>query len=272
LIEDARSYEPIQQNPDSTPFSVGNRARSRLTMSYYRQGPPRGGGSVTLGVPPVTPMMKIIIIVNAALLLPMLLDPVRATLVEYFALTPNSVLKGFVWQIGTYMGLHSGLGHVFFNMLLLWMFSGELERIWGGRGYLRYYLVCGLGGGVAIFIQGIIRNPEVPTLGASGALYGMIVAYGMLFSERRVLFMMMFPMKAKTFALIFFFFALYYNFASAGGGVSHIGHLGGAVTGFIYLKRAWRIDKLYKELRWRIQRRRFKVMMGDNDDKDRWIN
>jgi membrane associated rhomboid family serine protease len=241
-------------------------------MSYYRQGPPRGGGSVTIGVPPVTPMLRMIIIVNAALFLPMLLPPVRAVLMQYVALTPNKVLAGMIWQIVTYMGLHAGLGHIFLNMLFLWMFGGELERAWGPRAFLRYYLVCGVGGGVAIFVQGLIRGGDVPTLGASGALYGMIIAYGMLFSERRVLFMMMFPMKAKTFAMIFFFLALYYNFASGQDGTSHIGHLGGAVTGFLYLKRAWRIDKLYKELRWRIQRRRFKVMMGKNDDRDRWIN
>jgi membrane associated rhomboid family serine protease len=177
-----------------------------------------------------------------------------------------------VWQLATYMGLHAGLGHIFFNMLLVWMFGGELERLWGPRAFLRYYLVCGFGGGVAIFLQGMIRGAEVPTLGASGALYGMIMAYGLLFAERRVLFMMMFPMKAKTFAMIFFFFALYYNFASVSDGVSHIGHLGGALTGLIYLKRAWRIDRLYKEIRWRLQRRRFKVMMGKKDDTDRWVN
>jgi len=241
-------------------------------MSYYRQGPPGGGGSVTIGVPPVTPMLRMIIIANAVLFLPMMLAPVRSFLMEYLALTPGSVLSGMVWQIATYMGLHNGLGHIFFNMLFLWMFGGELERTWGPRGFLRYYLVCGVGGGVAILIQGLIRGDDVPTLGASGALYGVIIAYGMLFAERRVMFMMMFPMKAKTLAMIFFFFALYYNFAATQDGTSHIGHLGGALTGFLYLKRAWRIDKLYKDLRWRIQRRRFKVMMGENKDRDRWIN
>ncbi len=242
-------------------------------MSYYRQGPFRaGGGSVTLGIPPVTPMLRTIIIVNVAIFLPMQLAPVQAFLMEWFALTPGKVQSGFVWQIATYMGLHAGLGHIFFNMLLLWMFGGELERIWGPRAFLRYYLICGVGGGAAIFLQGLIRAPGQPTLGASGALYGMIMAYGLLFSERRVLFMMMFPMKAKTFAMIFFFFALYYNFASVPDGVSHIGHLGGALTGLIYLKRLWRIDRLYKTIRWRLQRRRFKVMMGKNDDSDRWVN
>ncbi|NIM00059.1 MAG: rhomboid family intramembrane serine protease [Acidobacteria bacterium] len=240
-------------------------------MSYYRQGPTRGG-SVTIGVPPVTPMLRMIIIVNAAIFLPMQLTPVREFLLQYFALTPGQVLSGYIWQVATYMLLHAGLGHIFFNMLILWMFSGELERLWGSRAYLRYYVVCGVGGGVAIFIQGAIRGSEVPTLGASGALYGMIMAYGLLFSERRVLFMMMFPMKAKTFAMIFFFFALYYNFASESDGISHIGHLGGALTGLIYLKRAWRVDRLVKNIRWRIQRRRFKVMMGKNDDTDRWVN
>jgi membrane associated rhomboid family serine protease len=242
-------------------------------MSYYRQGPPGGGGgSVTIGIPPVTPMLRMIIIVNVAIFIPMQLAPVRDFLIDWFALTPGRVLSGFVWQLGTYMGLHGGLGHIFFNMLLVWMFGGELERLWGPRAFLRYYLVCGFGGGVAIFLQGAIRGAEIPTLGASGALYGMIMAYGLLFAERRVLFMMMFPMKAKTFAMIFFFFALYYNFASVSDGVSHIGHLGGALTGLIYLKRAWRIDRLYKEIRWRVQRRRFKVMMGKKDDTDRWVN
>ena len=242
-------------------------------MSYYRQGPfRRGSGSVTIGVPPVTPMLKIVIIANAVLFLPMQLDSVRGFLVQWFALTPGAVTSGLIWQLASYMWLHGGLGHIFFNMLLLWMFSGDLERQWGSRAWLRYYVICGIGGGVAIFLQGLFRNPSLPTLGASGALYGMIMAYGIVFAERRVLFMMLFPMKARTFAMIFFFFALYYNFAAVPDGVSHIGHLGGALTGLIYLKRLWRVDRLFKELRWRYQRRRFKVMMGDDDDRDRWTH
>ena len=244
-------------------------------MSYYRQGPGpfRPGGSIGgIGVPPVTPVFRVILIICGVVFLAQHALP--ELLIDWFGLTPNSVIRGMIWQLGSYMFLHGGLSHLFFNMLMLWMFGGELERMWGARGYIQYLSICGIGAGVAVTLQALLglgSNPAVATIGASGAIYGVIMAYGILFAERRILFMMIFPLKAKTLAMILFFFAAYYNFASPEGGVSHIAHLGGALTGVIYLKRLWNVGALIKKARWHYQRRRFKVMMGD-DDKDRWTH
>jgi membrane associated rhomboid family serine protease len=154
------------------------------------------------------------------------------------------------------------------------MFGSELERLWGPRAFLRYYLVCGVGAGIAAVVFGLFvpGGWTSQTIGASGAIFGLIVAYGVVFAERTILFMLIFPMKARTLAMIMFAIAFISTIRPTGGNVSHISHLGGAVVGFLYLKRAWRVGDFYRELRWRIRRRRFKVMQSQQDDFDRWVN
>lgn len=251
-------------------------------MSYYRQGPFRPGGpGVRFGVPGVTPYVKIIMITCGAIWLVQLvlfLLPARIDLSWLFGVVPSSVVtKLWVWQPVTYMFLHSPgeFFHILFNMLLLWMFGGELERHWGSRAFLRYYLVCGIGAGLAsipyaYFASGYV---DTATIGASGAIFGLIVAYGMIFAERTVLFMMLFPVKARTLAIVMFALAFFYTITQPRGLVSHIAHLAGGLIGFLYLKRAWRIGSIYRDLKWRLNRRRFKVMPSqDRDDSDRWVN
>jgi membrane associated rhomboid family serine protease len=257
-------------------------------MSYYRQGPFRGshGGQVTIGIPPVTPMLKwIMIAVGAVWLLQvfaLLLFKSNAP-TAWFGLTPRDVFHGMLWQPLTYMWLHDPrtLGHVGFNLLFLWMFSGDLERRWGSYGFLRYYLVCGVGAAPFIVAAGYIAGTTdtpmgafdaaaVPTIGLSGALYGVILAYGLIFSERTVLLMMIIPVKARTFALIFFAIAFFSTLGQSASGVSHVAHLGGMVVGWLYLKRAWRVGEFYRELRWKMTRRKFRVIPPDDDD--RWIH
>jgi membrane associated rhomboid family serine protease len=255
-------------------------------MSYYRQGPFRGGGQVTIGVPPVTPMLKRILIVCGAVWLvqvfALLLFKSNA-LSALFGVVPRDFLRGFIWQPLTYMWLHDprGLTHVGFNCLFLWMFSGDLERRWGSRAFLRYYLVCGVGAAPFIIAAGFLAGPTqtpvgafdpaaVPTIGLSGALYGIILAYGMVFSERTVLLMLIFPVKARTFAIVFFAIAFFSTIGQSASGVSHVAHLGGMVVGFLYLKRAWRFGEFYRGLRWKMQRRKFKVI--SREDEDRWLH
>ena len=258
-------------------------------MSYYRQGPFRpGGAGMSIGVPPVTPYLKALMIVCGAVWLVQVLLTYASfnlgglTFERIFGVVPLFVARGMVWQPVTYMFLHDPLSpmHLLFNLLFLWMFGGELERFWGSRGFLRYFLICGTGGGVFITLMGLAAGSfgssealVQPTIGASGALFGLIAAYGMIFGERTVLFMLLFPMKARTMAMILFAIAFFYTFTGSGGNVSHVGHLGGAVTGYLYLKRVWRVGDFYRELRWRLRRRRFKVMTSETkDDPDRWVN
>jgi membrane associated rhomboid family serine protease len=242
-----------------------------------------------LRVPPVTPVVRGIIIATVSVwLLQVLLGSVRfsmfgLTFEEIFGVVPSLVIRGLIWQPLTYVFLHSptGLMHILFNMLFVWMFGGELERYWGGRGFLRYYLICGIGGGLFAVVMGLaggwLGSPAdylSVTIGASGAVFGLMTAFGIIFGDRTVLFMLLFPMKARTMAMILFAIAFFYTVTGSGDNVSHVGHLGGAVTGFLYLKRAWRLGDFYRELRWKIRRRRFKVMSRDDnkDDFDRWVN
>jgi membrane associated rhomboid family serine protease len=96
-----------------------------------------------------------------------------------------------------------------------------------------------------------------------------MIAYGIVFANRPILFMMIFPMYARTFAWILFAFAFFSTWSASSSGVSHVAHLGGAITGYLYLKRAWRVGDFYRELRWKLRRRRFKVMPPDDDH---WVN
>jgi membrane associated rhomboid family serine protease len=250
-------------------------------MSYYRQDPFRShGGGVTIGVPSVTPVVRALMIACGAVwLVQVLLSYQGVPLSRWLGVVPAQVIRGQVWQVATYMFLHDTQSplHILLNMLMLWMFGSDLERHWGGREFLRYYLISGIGGGVFATVMGLLMagrgEDQFVTIGASGAVFGLIVAYGTVFADRTVLFMMLFPMRARTMAMILFAITFFYTFSQRASGVSHIGHLGGAVVGYLYLRRVWRIGSLYREVRWRIRRRKFQVLhRDDRGDPDRWVN
>jgi len=242
-------------------------------MNYYRQGPYRPSG-FGLEVPGLTPCVKRLIIGNAAVWLGQLVCRGLAVPLEsWLGLVPQEVLFR-PWQVVTYMFLHNPQDpfHLLFNMLMLWMFGGELERFWGPRGFLGYYAICGLGAGVTIAVAGLAAGgveARIPTTGASGALFGIFVAYGIVFARRTVLFMLLFPMQARTMAMLLTGLSLFYLIGQPGGSVSHVAHLGGAATGFLYLKRVWRLGDLYRDLRWKVRRRRFKMVPPPDD---RWLH
>ena len=246
-------------------------------MSYYRNPPFRGSG-VELGLPRMTPVNRAILIACCAVWVVQFLLYVgfHSTWPErVLGLVPDAVASGWIWQPATYLFLHAPNVpmHLLLNMLVLWMFGGELERHWGGGRYLAYYLICGVGAGIFVTAQALVRGEPValltPTVGASGAIYGLILAYGVIFAERVVYFMALFPMKAKVMAWILFAIAFLSNLSQGPDGLSHIAHLGGMVVGWVYLKRAWRLGEVFRELRWKLRRRRFKVMPPDDD---RWIH
>ena len=244
-------------------------------MSYYRSGAPRGGwgGGAMIGFPPVTPFNKgLMLVCGGVWIVQFFLARAGIDVSRWLGLVPVDVVHGWIWQVVTYMFLHdpNSLTHVGFNLLTMWMFGGDLERFWGGRRYLTYWFVCGIGAGIAVALSGGWRGVTTPTVGASGAIYGLIVAYGTLFAERRLLWNLIFPIKAKTLAWIFFAIAFFSNISQPGDNVSHIAHLGGMVVGWLYLKRAWRIGDFGRDLLWRIRRRRFKVVPPR--DQDPWIH
>jgi membrane associated rhomboid family serine protease len=242
-------------------------------VNYYRHPPNRGAGP-TIGIPPMTPMVKTLLIANSAVWIVQFLifvlvrlDPLS----QWLGVVPAAVLQGQIWRPVTYMWLHLATSpfHLLFNMLFLWMLGGQLEQLWGARAFLRYYLVCGIGAGVFIVLGGLIGSPTAITIGASGAVYGLILAFGVVLGERMILFSLIFPMKARTFALIMFFLTFTLSWGHNQDGVSHVAHLGGMIVGYLYLKRAWRVGEFVQELRWRLRRRKFKVMPPKDDD---WIH
>jgi membrane associated rhomboid family serine protease len=161
-----------------------------------------------------------------------------------FGLVPGMVLTRFtVWQLFTYMFLHGGFGHIFFNMFGLWMFGAELEYAWGSRDFFKYYVICGIGAGVLVVITSLFGFSSMfaPTIGASGAIWGILVAYGLMWPDRLIFVFGILPMKAILFVIIFGALELLQGLGRSGGGVAYFAHVGGGLTGFVYLKFGWRL-------------------------------
>lgn len=201
-------------------------------------------------VAPLTPVVKKLMIAMAVIwvVIQLIIDRAfKVNVSTWFVLHPDQVIeKLWLWQLLTYMFFHAlSPFHLFFNGLMLWFFGSELEKHWGARFFTTYFFVCGIGAaifyclGVALYaiLTGNQTPMIIPVLGASGALFGLLVAYGIVFSERVIYFMGLFPMKAKYFALI----AAALDLSSllttgfSGTEVAYLCHIGGAVVGFIYL-------------------------------------
>src|SRR5437867_2354227 len=141
-----------------------------------------------------------------------------------FALSPGAVVGHFaIWQLVTYMFLHdpTGFGHILFNMLTLWMFGMDLERDWGTKRFLTYYFLCGIGAGLCdLVVNAVMGNLATRTIGASGAIYGLLLAFGLLYPDRTVLMSFLFPIKAKYFVMIMGAIAFLSSIGSAESRVS----------------------------------------------------
>jgi len=160
---------------------------------------------------------------------------------NFFALYPEDVIRrGYIWQIVTYMFLHGSLSHIFFNMIVIWMFGTTLEQVWGSRRFLKYYFICGIGGAAFSFIF----SYHSPVIGASAAGYGILLAYAVLFPYNQIYVWGIIPVKART--LVIILGAASFFFGVAGGGIiAHFAHLGGMVAGLIYLKHDHRSSGLF---------------------------
>ena len=190
---------------------------------------------------PMTKAVKNLIIANAAVfLLQLVLQRNFNEFVNLFGLVPARLFSHLaLWQIFTYMFLHGSPGHLLINMFMLWMFGSDLERQWGSRQFLRYYFITGVGAGLLYCLSNI--HSLIPTIGASGAIFGILVAFGMTFPERIILVFFLIPMKAKRAVMLFAGIELwnYLSYGSAGG-IARFAHLGGMLVGYLYLKGWWR--------------------------------
>jgi membrane associated rhomboid family serine protease len=182
---------------------------------------------------PLTPGVKAIIVANGVVFLLQALIP---PLTSWFSLSPPLVLplKFQLLRVFTYMFLHGGLAHLLFNMLFLFMFGCTIERTWGTRLFYRYYFLCGLGGALFAFIP---YGPfyEIPIVGASGAIYGILLAYGLLFPTNQIWILATFPVEARYFVTVLGF-AAFAGSLMGQDGVAHVVHLGGLATGYAALR------------------------------------
>lgn len=245
--------------------------------------PAASGFSYQFGPGGLTPAIKYLIAANVAVFV---IGWFTRLLQDWFAMEPAAVFGGEVWRPVTYMFLHSreSFFHILFNMLALWMFGVELERMWGTRFFLKYYFVCGVGAALTTIVLSFVPLAAFDglyqslTVGASGAIYGILLAYALYFPNRPIYIYFVFPVPAKYFVMIMGGIALLSSFGSSGGGIAHTTHLGGLVAGYMYLKgtRVHVLSELqYRFLKWRINRmrRRFDVYSGGRaDDIDRRVH
>jgi len=188
-------------------------------------------------MPPLPPITQALLLVNtAAFCIDIFLGP---WFTRAFALWPMG--SGFMpWQVVSYAFLHGSFGHLFFNMLGVWMFGAELERLWGPRRYMHFYLASVLAAAATQLLVSAILGSGTPTVGASGGLFGLLLAFGMLFPNRTVLLLIPpIPMKAKVLVFAYGAIELVLGVTNPGGGVAHFAHLGGMVGG-ILMFRYWR--------------------------------
>jgi membrane associated rhomboid family serine protease len=239
--------------------------------------------SYSFGPGPLTQAVKWIIIANAVMFVLTLLF--ERQVVTYLGLIPALVLeRGWVWQLATYMFLHAGAGHILFNMLGVWMFGVELERMWGTRFFSYYYAITGIGGGVTmLLVSYLLYNGApgsaytTPTVGASGALFGLLLAFAMYFPHRPILVMLVFPIPARVFVMIFGALALLNTF-QPNRGIADAAHLGGLITGYLYLRGGrggLTAEIKYRYLKWKMNRlrRKFDVYSGGRrSDYDRNVH
>jgi membrane associated rhomboid family serine protease len=205
----------------------------------------------------------------------------------WFGLVPISVVKGFIWQPFTYLFLHDGILHILLNLLFLAMFGADLEHSWGSKRFYTYFFVCGVGAGLITVAVKMLLDPHglgsalVPTIGCSGAIYGILLANAILLPQRRV---WMFPLPVtvsmRVFVIVMGAIEFFGTIGSTGDTVSHVCHLGGMVAGYLYLRRGsflYSSRNYFSDWKRRRLRKKFEVYVRDHRDKppthpDNWVN
>ena len=240
-------------------------------MARYRSS----YSSMSFGPGMITPAVKMLIITSVVVFLVNLIVP---ALTIRLGLVPAAVFGSLaIWQPVTYLFLHGDVMHILFNMLALWMFGTELERTWGTRFFIKYYFITGIGAAATTLLMATVSDAVYysVTVGASGAIYGLLLAYGLYFPNRPIFLYFIFPIPAKYFVMIIGAIAFVSSFGGPGGGIAHTAHLGGLVVGYLYLTglKSRPLDELkYRWLRWRMSRARgrFDVYSGGRKPEDDW--
>ena len=242
----------------------------------------------------ITPAVKYIVFACAAVFIGQTIAgmiggiPATVWINYHFGLVPRGVFPALrVWQPATYLFLHAGLGHLLINMLMLWMFGRELERSWGARRFLNYFFLCGVGAGLITVLVKYIPAfwghipSDVPTIGASGAIFGVLIANAILFPDRQIwLFPLPLMLPMRPFVAVMAAIEFFGTLGASGDNVAHFCHLGGMLVGWLYLRRGSFLYRVRNEVAdWKYQRnkKRFEVYMKKSKNEppsrpDQWVN
>jgi rhomboid family protein len=244
-----------------------------------RRYPSTRNVSFSFGPGRLTPAIKALIITNVVMYVVSIILP---GIIEFLGLTPYAIFHQLrIWQPVTYMFLHGTIGHILFNMLALWMFGTELERMWGTPAFVRYYFATGIAAAFTTILVSVLpfaftaRLFDVVTIGASGAIYGLLLAYGLTFPDRPIYIYFVFPIPAKYFVMIMGGISLLSAMGDTGGSIAHITHLGGLVAGYVLL-RGGRLnlspasEVRYRYLRWKMDKARKKFGVYSGGKRDDW--
>jgi membrane associated rhomboid family serine protease len=198
------------------------------------------------------PVIKNLLILNGLVFLAQMVPSTASLLEHWFALWPFGApdvvrtpyglrrLGDFwPWQLVTYSFLHGGLGHLFFNMFALWMFGVQIENAWGSRRFAFFYFVCVIGAGLIQLIVVTTSGSFYPTVGASGGVFGILLAFGMMFPNQPIYIYFLFPIKAKWLVIGYGAIELWAGITGTQAGVAHFAHLGGMLFGFLLIQY-WR--------------------------------
>ena len=207
---------------------------------------------------------------------------------HWFGLVPYLAVFWFrIWQPFTYIFLHGGILHILFNLLYLCMFGADLERAWGSRKFYTYFFVCGVGAGVVDIIVNLVLDPHgrgtalTPTIGASGAIYGVLLAVAVIMPHRQVwVFPLPVTVSMRVFVIVMGAIEFFSTIGVSGDNVSHVCHLGGMLVGYIYLRRGsygYSVRNYFSDWKKRRLKRKFEVYVRDHQDKppsnpDNWVN
>ena len=230
----------------------------------------------SFGPGPITPAVRMLLYANIGMYVLTLIFP---RVVPWLGLSPEKVVEDFwLWQPATYMFLHARTPtHILFNMLALWMFGVELERMWKTRFFVKYYFVTGIGAGLVFLVVAFLpfaatrETFDDVMVGASGAIFGLLLAYALYFPNRPILIFLLFPVPAKYFVMILG--AINFLIAIEGSsGVAAVAHLGGIAVGYLYLQSGrggFAAEIKYRYLKWKMNRlrRKFDVYSGGRSDR-----
>jgi membrane associated rhomboid family serine protease len=239
--------------------------------------PSYSGVTYSFGPGGISPAVRAIIWSNIAAFVVTWFAPV---ILDYLALRPADVFeRGWLWQPVTYMFLHGGLFHILFNLLGIWMFGVELERMWGTPYFVKLYAVSGLGAAATMLLLGLFSQQmyTAATVGASGAFFGLLLAYGLVFPHRPILMFFLFPVPARYAVMIFGAIAFLFTTEASTSRTAHGAHLGGLVAAYLFLKAGrggFTSEIKYRYVKWKMNRlrKKFDVYSGGRGPWDKRIH